>query len=91
MALEALVELVRGSLENVARVGIPKGLTGPVARGDVDLVRRHVESLGPAERALYLALLEATLPLARAKGALTPAADAALRRVLGTRYGAGAS
>ncbi|HEX5138871.1 MAG TPA: DUF2520 domain-containing protein [Planctomycetota bacterium] len=83
VALEALLELVRGSLDNVAKVGIPKGLTGPVARGDVDLVRRHVEALDPKRRALYLALLEATLPLARAKGALTPAAEAALR-VLGT-------
>jgi predicted short-subunit dehydrogenase-like oxidoreductase (DUF2520 family) len=83
-ALEALVELVRGSLDNVARVGIPKGLTGPVARGDVDLVRRHVEALEGSVRDLYLALLEATLPVARAKGALSADAEAALRRVLGT-------
>jgi predicted short-subunit dehydrogenase-like oxidoreductase (DUF2520 family) len=84
VALEALVELVRGSLDNVQRVGIPKGLTGPAARGDVDLIRRHVDALDPKTRALYLALLAATLPLARAKGALTPAASAALDQVLGT-------
>lgn len=81
-ALEALVELVRGSLDNVAKVGIPKGLTGPAARGDVDLVRRHVEALDPATRTLYLALLEATLPIARAKGGLSAEAESALRRVL---------
>jgi predicted short-subunit dehydrogenase-like oxidoreductase (DUF2520 family) len=66
-ALEALVELVRGSLDNVAKVGIPKGLTGPVARGDMDLVRRHIDALEGPVRALYLALLDATLPLARRK------------------------
>jgi predicted short-subunit dehydrogenase-like oxidoreductase (DUF2520 family) len=80
-ALEALIELVRGSLDNVARVGIPKGLTGPVARGDVDLVRRHAEALDGPVRDLYLALMEATLPLARAKGTLSPDAEAALRRL----------
>ncbi len=83
VALEALVELVRGSLDNVSKVGIPKGLTGPVARGDVDLVKRHVAALDPATRAVYLALLEATIPIARAKGALTPAAETALNQVLG--------
>lgn len=81
-ALEALVALARGSLENVTRLGIPKGLTGPVARGDAELVRRHVEALEPGVRALYLALLEATLPIARGKGSLTPEAEAALRALL---------
>ncbi|MFI5402109.1 MAG: Rossmann-like and DUF2520 domain-containing protein [Planctomycetota bacterium] len=85
VALDALLELVRGSLDNVAKVGIPKGLTGPVARGDVDLVRRHVEALDGPVRDLYLALLDATLPLARAKGVLSPDGDAALRRLLGSR------
>jgi predicted short-subunit dehydrogenase-like oxidoreductase (DUF2520 family) len=84
MALDALVELVRGTLDNVAKVGIPKGLTGPAARGDVELVRRHVAALSPKVRAIYLGLLDATLPLARAKGTLTPSAESALRRVHGT-------
>jgi predicted short-subunit dehydrogenase-like oxidoreductase (DUF2520 family) len=84
VALDALVELVRGSLDNVAKVGIPQGLTGPAARGDVDLVRRHVEALAPDVRAVYLALLEATVPLARAKGTLTPAAASALVRSTAT-------
>jgi len=60
-ALEALMELVRGSLDNVAKLGIPKGLTGPAARGDMDLVRRHIEALDGPVRALYLSLLDATL------------------------------
>ncbi len=84
VALDALVALVRGSLDNVEKVGIPQALTGPVARGDVDLVRRHIEALDGPVRALYVALLEATLPLARARGTLSAQAEASLRRVLGT-------
>lgn len=70
-ALDALVALVRGSLDNVAKVGIPQALTGPAARGDVELVRRHIEALDGPVRTLYLALLEATLPLSRARGGLS--------------------
>jgi predicted short-subunit dehydrogenase-like oxidoreductase (DUF2520 family) len=81
-ALAALAQLARGSIENVTRVGLPKGLTGPAARGDVDVIRRHVDALPDAHRALYLALLDATLPIARSKGALSPDAEAELRRLI---------
>jgi hypothetical protein len=47
----------------------------------VELVRRHVEALEGPVRDLYLALLEATLPVARAKGGLTPGAASALRDI----------
>jgi len=82
VARAALLQLVRGSLDNVERVGLPQGLTGPAARGDAALVARHVAALDRERRRLYLALLEATLPLARAKGGLSPAAEAALRSLL---------
>jgi len=82
-ALAALLGLVRGALDNVERVGIPKGLTGPAARGDVEVVRGHLDALPPPTRALYAALLRATLPIARAKGGLSADAEAALERLLG--------
>ncbi|MGH7162669.1 MAG: DUF2520 domain-containing protein, partial [Planctomycetota bacterium] len=69
------------AFDNVAAVGIPKGLTGPAARGDVGAVRQHVAALAGERRDLYLALLRATLPLARAKGALPPEREEALRRL----------
>ena len=78
-ARAALASLVTGSAQNVERVGIPDGLTGPAARGDVELIQRHVAALKGADRQLYLHLLEATIPLARARGSLTPEAEAALR------------
>ncbi|MHC4548224.1 MAG: Rossmann-like and DUF2520 domain-containing protein [Planctomycetota bacterium] len=84
-ALGALLQLARGSVDNVASVGLPGGLTGPVARGDVELVARHLAALESPTREIYLALLEATLPIARAKGGLTGEAEAALRRLLAAR------
>ena len=41
-AREALVQLARGTLENVGRLGPVDALTGPVARGDTDVLEAHV-------------------------------------------------
>jgi predicted short-subunit dehydrogenase-like oxidoreductase (DUF2520 family) len=84
VATRALVRLAQGALDNVAAAGIPKALTGPAARGDVAVVRAHAGALPEKERALYLALLEATIPLARGKGGLAPEAERALRALAGS-------
>ena len=81
LALEALLQLMRSALDGVARAGIPKGLTGPAARGDVSLVASQAVALPEDLRRLDLVLLDATIPFARAKGALSPEAEAALRRL----------
>lgn len=83
VAQSALLQLVRGSLDNVEAVGIPKGLTGPAARGDVEVIRGHLAALEEPSRALYRTLLAATLPLARAKGTLSEDSERALRGLLG--------
>jgi predicted short-subunit dehydrogenase-like oxidoreductase (DUF2520 family) len=85
LALDALVRLARGSVDNVAKVGIPTALTGPAARGDVAVVARHLASLDAGQRELYCSLLSATLPVARAKGGLSPDAEQALRLLLPCR------
>ena len=74
-AAAALVSLARSAVDNVDAVGLPLALTGPIARGDVDLVRRHLEALEGESRDLYRALLRATLPIARAKGGLPADAE----------------
>jgi len=81
-ALAALVALARGAVDNVGSVGLPQALTGPAARGDEELVRRHVDALSGETRDLYLALLGATIPIARAKGSLGGDAEKALRAML---------
>ncbi|HYT70611.1 MAG TPA: Rossmann-like and DUF2520 domain-containing protein [Gemmatimonadales bacterium] len=67
-AWQALRPLVEGTLENLTR-GEPGGaLTGPVARGDEDTIRRHLESLTPDDALLYRALGRAALELAGKRG-----------------------
>lgn len=48
--------LMRDTLDNVARVGSGRALTGPAARGDVGTIERHLEALPPDEHDLYLLL-----------------------------------
>jgi len=78
---EALLALMRGALDNAQALGAPRALTGPAARGDAALVEKHLEALEGEERALYRALLGATLSLAKGKGALGAAAERALRKL----------
>lgn len=46
---DLLEPLVRASVENVLRSGGEKAITGPVARGDADTVKRHVRALREAD------------------------------------------
>lgn len=56
--LEAYLDLVRGTVENVARLGPAAALTGPVARGDWATVERHLAALPAAERPGYEAMVD---------------------------------
>ncbi len=61
---EALLPLVRATVDNIEALGVRDALTGPVARGDVDTVTRHLDALPADERAAYRALARAALRLA---------------------------
>lgn len=71
-AVRGLVALATGSLANLERTGLPEAaLTGPVARGDVAVIARHLDALGslpPESRALYRALLERSIAVAEKGG-----------------------
>ncbi len=84
MRLEALLPLLKGTLSNIERLGIPAALTGPLARGDVGTVRAHLEALRPFPdlARVYRVLGEQTLGVAVAKGNLTPQQAEALRQAL---------
>jgi predicted short-subunit dehydrogenase-like oxidoreductase (DUF2520 family) len=80
-AQAALWPLLASVVRNLASVGLPAALTGPVVRGDVGSVERHVEALAkkaPQELELYQRLGREVLRLAqlRADG---PPADVAAR------------
>ncbi len=50
-AQHSLLPLIEGTLDNMRRLGTAPALTGPIARGDVGIVRGHLEALsgGPPE------------------------------------------
>lgn len=83
-AAAALRKLAEGTLANVAAVGIPAALTGPIERGDEATVRLHVAALAEAQVLLepYVAMGELTVGVARAKGSLNRAGADRLRRAL---------
>ncbi|HWE34594.1 MAG TPA: DUF2520 domain-containing protein [Solirubrobacteraceae bacterium] len=64
---EALVPLVRATVENWAALGASRALTGPVARGDSETVARQriaVTERAPELASLFDAIVEATQALA---------------------------
>ena len=70
-ATQALLPLLRGTINNIDTVGIPQCLTGPIARGDTGTVRKHLKALqekAPAILSTYRELGLQTIPLALAKG-----------------------
>jgi predicted short-subunit dehydrogenase-like oxidoreductase (DUF2520 family) len=74
-AARALQPLWRGAISNLDQVGLPGALTGPIARGDVETVRRHLAGLDSEARVLYRSLARETVRLSREQG--LPAEEAA--------------
>ncbi|MFQ5689953.1 MAG: Rossmann-like and DUF2520 domain-containing protein [Gemmatimonadota bacterium] len=81
--LEDLLPLARSALDNLVGSDLATAATGPVARGDVGTVERHLESLDPADRDVYRGLALELLRLAKAR--LTPDSRAAMERLLADR------
>jgi predicted short-subunit dehydrogenase-like oxidoreductase (DUF2520 family) len=72
--IKAYMPLLKGTLANIATAGFPKCLTGPIARGDVATIRRHLAALeksAPEILPLYRQLGLFTIPVGQAKGSLS--------------------
>lgn len=83
--LQALLPLVRGTVDNLEAVGFPDALTGPIARGDVDTVRLHLDALRASQPQLvplYCTIGHKTVALAVEKGGIDADTAAALRALL---------
>lgn len=84
-ALAALLPLIKGTVENLEQVGLPDALTGPIARGDIGTVKRHMKALrdipGDTVR-LYRVMAQRTIDLALQKGTLSDDDARALRGLL---------
>ena len=72
-ALPVLIPLLNSVVQNLSRLGLPGALTGPVERGDVGSVERHLKTLearAPELLPLYRLVGRDVLRLAREKGAM---------------------
>jgi predicted short-subunit dehydrogenase-like oxidoreductase (DUF2520 family) len=84
-ATKALMPLIRGTLHNIETIGIPQCLTGPIARGDIGTITKHLKTLEKKAPALLFAYKELglqTVPIAVAKGKIGHAQAAELDIVL---------
>ncbi len=80
-ALPVLIPLLASVVQNLAQLGLPGALTGPVERGDVAVVERHLVALAaqaPELVELYRLVGREVLRLAREKAKIAPAAAARL-------------
>jgi predicted short-subunit dehydrogenase-like oxidoreductase (DUF2520 family) len=81
-ALAVYGRLVEQTLGNARALGIANALTGPLARGDLGTLDRHLAALAkhaPAALPLYAAAAEREIALAEGRGSLAPAVASRLR------------
>ncbi|MEA3428704.1 MAG: Rossmann-like and DUF2520 domain-containing protein [Thermodesulfobacteriota bacterium] len=83
-AFKALKPLIQGTLSNIQKVGISKALTGPIVRGDIETVKRHLEEIGsktPDLLDLYKTLGFHTIDIAMAGGSLSKSSAQNLKKI----------
>ena len=67
-ALKSLLPLMEGSYKNIGQVGITEALTGPIARGDVQVVAKHLLEMPPEFVDIYKGLGRLALEIGQNKG-----------------------
>jgi predicted short-subunit dehydrogenase-like oxidoreductase (DUF2520 family) len=77
-ARRRMIPILRQTLENYTCLGTAAGFSGPIIRGDIDTMKRHLRVLGtvPAAREVYVALAQAAVQYLPGKN------KAALRKAL---------
>ncbi len=84
-AVQALMPMLRGTLASIEQVGLAQGMPGPVSRGDVASVAKHVsalEAFDPLTLGLYRELCERTVRLALEPHRIDAATSERVRGVL---------
>jgi len=84
-AIQALLPLIRGTIHNIETVGIPQCLTGPIARGDIGTINKHLDALdktAPHLLSTYCELGRQTIPIALAKGKINESQAHQLQAIL---------
>lgn len=84
-AVQALLPMMRGTLSSIERAGVAGGMPGPVSRGDLGSVAKHLAALhafDPNAVALYRQLCDRTVSLALERGGIDKATALRFRRLL---------
>lgn len=84
-ATKVLMPLIQGNIKNVDSIGLPTCLTGPIARGDVGTIEKHISALkekDPSILKLYAELGLNTIPIALEKGTLDDTVSERLQTLL---------
>ncbi len=84
--VDSLLPLMRGTVENLARIGLPDALTGPIARGDAGTIQKHLQALKvrmPELTSIYSELGLNTIPISLEKGVIDEAKAQELEKILG--------
>lgn len=85
VALQALLPLIRGTLANMESQGTSASLTGPIARGDIGSIKKHLAALEkkvPEKEKLYCELGKYTTLVALEKGTIDEDQQKALYQLL---------
>lgn len=72
-SLAALMPLIKGTVKNIEKLGIPLALTGPISRGDINVVEDHLRVISKNRQKmlkLYSELGKYTVKIAIEKGTL---------------------
>jgi predicted short-subunit dehydrogenase-like oxidoreductase (DUF2520 family) len=73
-AAQALLPLIKGTVNNIERLGPVKALTGPIARGDAGVVKGHLDAfkmVDPRYTDIYCAISRLTVEVGVKKGTLS--------------------
>jgi predicted short-subunit dehydrogenase-like oxidoreductase (DUF2520 family) len=85
-AFKLLKPLIEGTLSNIEKTGAEDALTGPIARGDVKTVEKHIKEIGlkrPELLTLYKTLAFFTIDIAVAKGGIPESSVQQLKSIAG--------
>jgi predicted short-subunit dehydrogenase-like oxidoreductase (DUF2520 family) len=87
-AVTALLPLLRGTVNNIESIGLPGCLTGPVARGDLDTIRKHLKDIAarcPSLLSAYKEMGKQTIPIAVARGSIDKEKAGMLKDILDSK------
>ncbi len=66
-ALDSLYPLIKNNIKNIKEKGLYEALTGPVERGDLEIVKKHLEASTGENKAIYKLLSKKLLEIGKKK------------------------